>query len=371
MKYDKIEEKEKLEQTNEELIKFMREYPKESLSLTSIGNSISDGFSLVEPGRMLLDRNLGIIEVGKNNGIEVKKYQLSRSENNNSLAVANWIKNNCTEKDSYNWNKEDYKRALKSNNPLLTEEEIDAYFSNGSDEDLKKIIFNNNPKEANIVILNLGIGSFLDIVTRRGSLTIPNILNSLQRDQRGISEILELIQNNNRENNSHTQVYLCGIPRIVNTIITDLSVNHNIKKLGKDFANVTYVPSFPRQAFYKTQNGQIIPDPHYNHAEYYHFLNDIEKNVIDNYLVRDLMIDLDTMLFKMSEENDIKGGIYKKDDALDVINDLANKYKSKNGDYNYFIDLAKSYIKRRYSYDFYRLTPETNLSKSVDSLKKR
>ena len=52
------------------------------------------------------------------------------------------------------------------------------------------------------------------------------------------------------------------------------------------------MPSFPRQVFYKTPNGSIIPDPHYNQAEYYHFLAEIENKIIDNYFIRDLMIDL-------------------------------------------------------------------------------
>ncbi|MBP3635065.1 MAG: hypothetical protein J6J17_01220 [Bacilli bacterium] len=371
MKYDKLEEKEKLNKTNEELIRFMRDYPKEGIQLTAIGNSISDGFSFSEPGRLLLDRNLGLIEVGEKNGIKVKKNHLSRSENNNSLAVANWIRNNYTEHDSYNWNKEDYKRAIEKGKPLLNEEEIDMYFSNGSNEKIQDIILNSNSKIANIVILNLGTGSFLDILTRHGSLTIPNIFNSLQRDIRGISEILELIQNNNRENNSHTQVYLCGAPRIMNTIITDLAMNHSIKKIGSEYANVTYVPSFPRQAFYKTANGSILPDPHYNHAEYYHFLNDIENHIINSYLVRDLMIDMDTILYKLSEENDIKGANNSSSDALDIIKDIAKKYEDKDGDYNYFLDLAKMYIKRRYSFDFYMLSPEENLGNSVDSLKRK
>lgn len=38
MKYDKNEEKEKLEQVNEELVRFMGDYPKDKLSLTAIGN---------------------------------------------------------------------------------------------------------------------------------------------------------------------------------------------------------------------------------------------------------------------------------------------------------------------------------------------
>lgn len=71
MKYDKSEEKEKLEKVNEELVKFMRDYPKDKLSLTAIGNSISDGFSISEPGKLLLDRNLGLVDYGKNNGLDV------------------------------------------------------------------------------------------------------------------------------------------------------------------------------------------------------------------------------------------------------------------------------------------------------------
>jgi len=370
MKYDKEAEKEKLARTNEELVKFIKEYPKEILSLTAIGNSISDGFSMSEPGRLLLDRNLGLVELGKKEGIEVKTTQLSRSENNNSLFVANWIRNNCTEADSYKWNKADYLRHIKEGNLLLSEEEIEKYFYNGKEQKIQDIIFNDNPKEANIVILNLGTGSFLDIVTRHGSLTLSNIFSSLDRDIRGISEILELIQNSNREKGSHTQVYLCGAPRIVNTILTDLFMNPAIKRLGLEYANVTYIPSFPRQAFYKTKSGMILPDPHYNHAEYYHLINEVEKGIIKNYLLKDLIIDIDTVLYKMSQANDVLGANYNLSDALDVIREIAKKYEDKSGNYNDFLDLVKIYLKRRYSFDFYRLAPEKNLANMVDKLKR-
>ncbi|MDE6284211.1 MAG: hypothetical protein K2M17_00485, partial [Bacilli bacterium] len=253
----------------------------------------------------------------------------------------------------------------------ITEEEIEMYLSNGSNEKIQDIILHSKPEEANIVILNLGTGSFLDIITRHGSLTIPNIFHSLQRDIRGIAEILELIQNSNRANNSHTQVYLCGAPRIMNTVITDLALNPLIQQIGREYANVTYVPSFPRQAFYKTTNGMILPDPHYNHAEYYHFLNEIETRIINSYLVRDLLIDMDAILYKLSDENDVKGANNSSSDALDVIKTIAKKYKDKDGDYNYFLELAKMYIKSRYPFDFYRLSPEKNLGNSVDSLKRK
>lgn len=370
MKYDKNEELEKLEQSNEELIKFMREYPKEKLTLTAVGNSISNGFSMSEPGRLLLDRNIGLVEYGKANGVKVDTSHLTRWENNNSLVVTNWIVENCCEKDTHDWNRVDYERFIKENNPLLSEEEINKYFSNGSDKKIQDILFDNDKNNANIVILNLGTGSFLDIITRHGSLTIPSLFGSVDREMLGISAILELIQNNNRKSNSNTQVYLCGAPRIMNTAITDIFMNPKIKKTGSMFANVTYVPSFPRQAFYKTPSGSIVPDPHYNQAEYYHFLNEIENKIIDSYYIKDLMIDLDRALYKMSNDNDLNGGSYTKNDLKDIVDEIAKKYESKTGDYNYFIDYIKSYIKHRYPFDYYRGSTENNLSKDLDDMKK-
>ena len=369
MKYDKNEEKEKLEQVNEELVRFMRDYPKDKLSLTAIGNSISDGFSISEPGRLLLDRNLGLIDFGKSNGLDVQTYQLSRSENNNSLAVANWIIQNCCEKDSYNWNIADYRRAIENEKPLLTEKEINEFFAGGSNKKIQDVIFDTNKANANIVILNLGTGSFLDVVTRHGSLSIPSIFGSVDRDIYGINAILEFIQNNNRLHNSNTQLYLCGAPRILNTAVTDIFMNSKIKKVGEAFANVTYVPSFPRQAFYE-KDGRIIIDTHYDYAEYYHFLAEIENKILDNYLVKDLMIDLDRALFQMSNDNDINGTNYSKNDLKDVIDEIAKKYESKTGDYNYFIDFIKTYLKVRYPFDFYRGTTDNNIVKDLNDMKR-
>ena len=371
MRYDKKAEKDRLDKTNEELVKYMREYPKDKISLTAIGNSMSDGFSLSEPGRLLLDRNLGLVDFGKLNGLDVQISHLSRAFNNHGVAGANWIAQNCCEKDSHSWNIEDYKRAIKTGHPWLTEEEIKEYFANGSSKGIQDIIFNKDKQNANIVILNLGTGSFLDVLTRHGSLSIPNIFQSLDRDIYGLNAILELIQNNNRINGSNTQIYLCGAPRIMNTAITDIFMNPKIRKTGSQFANVTYVPSFPRQAFYKTVSGNIAPDPHYNQAEYYHFIAEIENKIIDNYLIRDLMIDLDRALYQMSRDNDINGTNYSKKDMKDVIDEIARKYESKTGDYNYFLEFIKSYIKGRYPFDYYMGSPDANLAKDIEEMKRR
>lgn len=50
------------------------------------------------------------------------------------------------------------------------------YLSNGSNKKIQDVILKSKQEEVNIVILNLGTGSFLDILIRYGSLTIHNIL---------------------------------------------------------------------------------------------------------------------------------------------------------------------------------------------------
>lgn len=370
MKYDINVEREKLDEINEKFVEYMKNYPKKSISLTAIGNSISDGFSFSEPDRPLLDRNLELIELAKRNGLVIKKNQLSRSENNNSLAVASWIRNGCTEQDCYDWNKEDYRRNAREGKTLLSDEEIEKYFSNGNKESIEDVIL--NPLEdANIVIINLGTGSLLDVLVRSGKITFSNISNSVQRDLRGISEILELIQDNNRQNNSHTQVYLCGAPRVMDTQITDLVMNNAMKRLGKEYANVTFVPSFPRKALYRTVYGTILPDTHYDKAEYYHLLSNIEKSIIDNYLGRELLIELDRILYKLSLDNDLNDEKYTTEKAVFEIQKMAKQYKEKGGDVNTFLNLTKEYMKYRYPFDFYRLSPNEKLDKSVGSLQKK
>ena len=370
MRYDKKAEKEKLEQVNRQLVDFFRDYPKEKLSLTAIGNSISTGFSLSEPGRLLLDRNPSLAEYGKNSGLDVQTYHLVRSENNNSLAVFTWILQNCSEKDSFSWSRTDYERAIKKGRPLLTEEEINQFFSGGSDKKIRDVIFDTDRTNANIIIMNLGTGSFLDVLMRHGALPVPHIFHAIERDIYGINAILELIEFNNRKHNSNTQVYLCGAPKIVNTPLTTLFMNKRIKRVGASFPNVTYVPAFPRQAFYRIKSGRVFPDPHYNQAEYLHLLAKIEKSIIDNYFIRDLMIDLDRKIFRLSNDNDIHGKKYSLKDILLAVDEAAEKYESRTGDYAHFIDFFRAYAKIRYPYDYYRASTDRNLAQTLKDIEK-
>ena len=365
-KYDIVEEKEKLHAINEELIDVMKECGKSKVTEVGLGNSINDGYSMSQPGAPLLDRNPDLKECGKNKGVEVETYQLCRSENNNAFSVYDWVLRNYSEKDAHDWNRADYRRYIENGSPLLTEEQINEYFSGGSEKGIQEVLFNPDKDNANIVIINLGTGSFLDVVTRHGSLKPSNIFGSVTRDAMGISSILELIENNNRINNSNTQVCLCGAPRIANTAVTDIFMNPKIKKVAKMFANTIYIPSFPRQAFYKTPTGAIIPDPHYNEVEYIHLLSEIENGINENYFIRSLLIALDRELYQMSNDNDVNGENYTIEDVKDLIDKYAKMYKN----YNEFLDYIKPYINYIYPFLYFRASTRKNISKELPKMKK-
>ena len=69
-------------------------------------------------------------------------------------------------------------------------------------------------------------------------------------------------------------------------------------------------------------------------------------------------------------DNDVNGTNYSKNDIKDVIDEIAKKYESKTGDYNYFIDFIKTYLKGRYPFDFYRGSTDNNIAKDLNNMKK-
>ncbi len=50
--------------------------------------------------------------------------------------------------------------------------------------------------------------------------------------------------------------------------------------------------------------------------------------------------------------------------------EIAKKYESKTGDYNYFSDFIKTYLKGRYPFDFYRGSTDNNIAKDLNDMKR-
>ncbi|MBR2827759.1 MAG: hypothetical protein IKE70_00810 [Bacilli bacterium] len=77
-----------------------------------------------------------------------------------------------------------------------------------------------------------------------------------------------------------------------------------------------------------------------------------------------LLLDRNLGLINLGNRN------YDINDCRDVIDSIATQYENKAGDYNYFLDFIKPYIKKRYPFDFYRISEEKNISKDIDHMKK-
>lgn len=340
----------KISEDNLELLNKFNELGIEKLIMVALGNSISTGFSFCDENIPLLDRNILLDIMCEEYGIDLYKYKFARSENNSDEHVLNWILNNYTEQDMNKLNRRDYEKYEKSSNSLLTKEEISKYYSDGeySDVHIKDILFNTEQDTANIVVYNGCTGSFLDNVTRGGK---HKYTNGIKKDLSHVESILSLIQNSNRENESNTQVYLCGVPRLLNTGIQDYYMNRPLKNISKRYANTTYVDNFKRHFVYK---GKTKVDLHYDKNEYLKLTHLILKSIIENYIINDSLIGIDRDLYRLNKEIEMSNEERKTKDAiLSIISDYSF-YLEDDTDTK-FLKAVRNYLLERYCYDFFCL----------------
>lgn len=340
---------EKLKIKTYETIEKLKELDVEKLVLTTLGNSISTGFSFNDDNIPLLERNKYLQEAASNNEIEIELHKFSRSENNSDEKIFNYIINNLSEKEIDELNIRDYNNHFRHNDNVTMTNPITILYPRTSNEKIQNTLFNNKEKTtANIVIYNGGTGAFLDNITRKGKHYFNNGIN---KDISYIEATLGLIQNSNRNKESNTQVYLCGAPRIVNTSLTNVMINSKLKIVVNRYSNVTYVDNFKRKPFYNI-NGKLTPDPHYNNEEYLYLNYLILDKIKDNYEIKKILIELDRELQKLNTEKEM--GTYSKktrcivEDIIDYhsikIKTIENRKK--------FLSECKKYLLERYPYDF-------------------
>ena len=341
----------KVGEDNVELLKMLQDYDKTKLILTALGNSISTGFSFCDENKPLLDRNELLDVMSEDFGIDLYKYKFARSENNSDQNTLNYILNNYTEEEMNEMNRRDYEKYSLSGNELLTKEKIDEYYGKdkASDVHIQDILFNTEDDAANIVVYNGCTGSFLDNVTRGGKHIYKN---GVKKDLAHIEAILSMIQNSNRENDSNTQVYLCGVPRLLNTGIQDHYMNKPIKEVTKRYAHTSYVDNFGRNIVYK---GNAKVDLHYDKNEYLKLTHLILKSIIRNYIIKDSLISIDRDLYKLNKEIEMSNRERKtKDDILSIISEYALYFADEDNDLE-FLTTVRDYLLERYCYDFFCL----------------
>lgn len=347
-------EKELLDETNRKLIEELSKNHIKKLIISSIGNSISTGFSMCNSSTPLLKRNETLKNHATNGNIFLETHQFAREENNSDEHTLNAFNQNKKESRFNRESRRDYNAYIEKNMPLLTESEIDYYYPEKLEEDkgMQDTIFESGDSIANFVIYNGGTGPFLDNLTRKGK----HFLNGISKDVGSIESILSKIQFNNRQNYGKTQVYLCGAPRIALPLASTLAINTRLKTIADRYANVTYIPNFSRKYFYSTKNSKIkISDPHYNENEYLHLLNEVEKRMIENYIIKECIIEVDRIFSKISQMIEMKKidpQKYNEKFILNILDYYKNIVKQYNCDEIRFIKEIRIYLLERYSYDF-------------------
>ena len=353
------------------------------LVMTSLGNSIASGYSMTRMIKPLLMRNETLEKMLLNQGIILERHSFARAQNNSDEHIYDWVMSNVKESDMNKRVRIDYNGGATSlPTAEITEERINEYYPTKLEDDkgLIDIISESDENLANIVVYNGCTGSFLDNVTRGGKIR-HMLTYGLKRDIKGLEATLKYIQGQNRTNGNNTQVYLCGAPNWLGIHLTDI-LNRKLKKIAKEYANVTYVDSVPSKFFYKKIKDDSVtdanvaqqilsniplPDPHYDETEYLKFNNNIIEAINNNFTLKKVLINVDRNLYRASmyveqegkeeyRNKEFQDMLISKaiDNEIDLLKDSINSINNIN-DINEYKKIISKYISNRFPYDFYYL----------------
>lgn len=216
---------------NTRLAKFLKENKIKNLRMISMGNSIASEYSVVRVTIPLLLRNESLFNIMQKNGINVDLHHFARAQNNCDEHIFEWIENNIKESIIHKMNRSDYESDIVGMGTHgLSKQNIEEYYPTEIENDngLQKVIIESNDNLANVIIYNGATGSLIDGLTRHGTI-FQQFLHGVKRDITSIESILKVIQTYNREKNSNTQVYLCGVPNFLGLNLSEL-INAKLKK---------------------------------------------------------------------------------------------------------------------------------------------
>lgn len=343
-----------------------------NLRITSVGNSIASGYSMVRTIKPLLLRNESLEEEMKKQGIDLDLHHFARAQNNNDEHVFEWLMANLTENEIHQYNQMDYSR-VKNSMPSdgITQEEVNLFYPIDleSSSGFRDIVLESNPNLANILVYHGCTGSFLDNVTRNGKIS-QMLMYGVKRDLTSLSAILKFIQSSNRINGSNTQIYLCGAPNFLGLNISSL-INKRLKKLADQYANVTYVDPVKSKFIYqKYSDGGYGVDIHYDEEEYLKLNNHIIESIIDNYQLNKSLIYVDRALYRYSKDIEMYPEKIESDKIEEQMVSFLSTVVSSNEDSVRFLKKTKLYLLEREPYDFFYLG-KNNIKKSLTRVRNR
>lgn len=352
-----------------------------NLRLISLGNSIASGYSMVRTIKPLLLRNDSIEIIMKSYDIDLERYHFARAQNNNDEHIFEWLASNVTENEMHAMNRNDYSETASSMvTHGLTPEKIEKYYpyKETDNKGLRDLSLDNNLNIANIIVYNGCTGSFLDAATRNGKLA-QQLMSGVNRDTVGLESVLKYIQTNNRTNQSNTQVYVCGAPNFLGLGVSEL-INRKLKKIVKNYANVSYVEPVKSKFFYKpleetTEEFELSSlqaflkkhlyqvDIHYDEEEYLKFNNNIMETVRDNYEINNSMISIDRQMYELNKFLEVQNpefiGNKMVSDTMNIIVDEELDKISSQDKKEVLLKRAYSYLINRSPYDYFYVGKES------------
>lgn len=374
---------------NEKLAGLFKEEGITKFNLTSVGNSIASGYSMVRTLMPLLLRNTTIEQIMTENGVEISIRHFARAQDNNDEHIFNWLTTNIKESEIHKMNRNDYSGGQTSmTSPGIDEQGINKFYPTEMEDDkgLRDVVLESDRKLANVIIYNGCTGSFLDNITRGGKLS-QKLTYGIKRDTISLEATLKYIQSNNRNNGTNTQVYICGAPNFLGLGISEV-INVRLKKIAQRYANVTYVEPVKSKFFYRNiefdenstleqtqslmKKHLLQPDIHYDEEEYLKLNNNIVQSIVENYDINQAIINVDRNLFEFNKDLEFNNPEKIRDseysynvitkiivDELDRIKDKVKKEK--------FITVVKKYLKDRIPYDFYHVGKK-NIQDGIDDV---
>ncbi len=348
------------ERLNEKLALLLGHLGIKKLRLTSYGNSIASGYSMMRTIKPLLLRNDSIKSIMEFNGIELETHAFARPQNNSDEHLFEWLVSNIKESDINKMNRIDYSGSATSM-PVayLDYSMLDEFYplSFPKDMGLRDIVQSRGIDLANIIVYNGCTGSLLDNVTRNGKLS-QVLTYSINRDLKGLEAILKFIQSSNRNNNTNTQIYICGAPNFLGLNISNI-INNKLKRVSKQYANASYVDPVKSKFFYRNiATGKWGVDLHYDECEYCKLNSHILESVLRDYEVNKAMISIDRELYNFSSKIELEqDNLFNQDDLMMTFIDLIigeeAQSLSDTKDRLYFYKRILNYLIERAPYDYF------------------
>lgn len=369
-----------LSDANDRLISLMTELGIEKLGMASYGNSIATGFSYNDSIIPLLKRNEDLIKKCEEMGIKLELFAYSRAQDNADVHAGRKIIKNTTQEENNAYVRKDYlseqegmfagyykrkneikdilagkidkskfvrtvkkflninkpPRALKQEERTALEQELsrlnkkierikettEKYYPEKVEDDkgARDFIDQKGVELANIIVYNPYTGSFLDNWTRNGEN--KDITKSFVPDENDIDRNLANIF----QANPHTQVYVCGMPYLLKTKLSNLR-NKKLKEICSKYPNCIYVEPVPQNLLYRDKDGDFCVDIHYSDDEYLNLLTNVVNSIADNYEFLKAYAEFISFFDELHDKNN-KNQIYEELRAQygDITNEFKNEY---------------------------------------------